>query len=437
MLALTALVTAVLVRDLALPFPRPTPTQAVQQLAEAVQRQAADAEPDDMIDVYGGRSEWLSDFETEIAGHLGMERAMFFPTGVAAQNSALAVHAGLPFRAYRTQPPPVFVMHETSHLHRYEEAAYSELLGLGTILAGDADRVLAAADVQIHLERLAAVGVAPSAIVVELPHRELGCATVPLAELRALRALADKYRLPLHLDGARLWEIAPYYASAENGGVTLQELVGLFDTAYVSFYKGLGALTGAMLLGPEKFVSSAAPWRRRLGANPYTVFPYALSCRDAFRRHHHTFAERADKLVALAPLLAAAAEAEGGSWRTVPAVPQCCQAQVCLGLRASTEVGTGGDVNDANAPDGGESAIKRIAVMEAARDAVDRELGVRVFQRIAGPAPPHTTVGIANTAAVPHEVFFEWCLGPAHVDVEDEVFVQAWTAFWRELRKRS
>ena len=31
------------------------------------------------------------------------------------------------------------------------------------------------------------------------------------------------------------------------------------------------------------------------------------------------------------------------------------------------------------------------------------------------------------------EHFFEWCLGPAHVEVDDDVFVEAWTAFWREL----
>jgi threonine aldolase len=164
--------------DLALPFPRPTARQAVEQLALAVEAQEAEGGPTDMLDVYGGRSEWLADFEAEIAASLGKERALFLPTGVAAQNAALATHARLPFRNYRNEPPPCFVMHATSHLNLYEEAAYSELLGLGVLLAGDAQRCLSAADVGLHLRRLAAVGSAPCMILVELPMRELGCETV-------------------------------------------------------------------------------------------------------------------------------------------------------------------------------------------------------------------------------------------------------------------
>ena len=46
------------------------------------------------------------------------------------------------------------------------------------------------------------------------------------------------------MDGARLWECTPYY------GRTLAEIAGLFDTVYVSFYKGLGGLAGSALAGP-------------------------------------------------------------------------------------------------------------------------------------------------------------------------------------------
>lgn len=245
---LATAIAAATIRDLSLPFPRPSPTQAIAQLAQAAERQ--NGEPEDMIDAYGGRSEWLTQFESEVADYLGMEAALFCPTGVAAQNAALAVHAELPFREYRTQPSPCFVMHETSHLWRYEEMAFTDLLGLTALLAGDAERVLTAADVAFHLKRLAAIGSAPCMILVELPHRELGCATVAWNELLELRRLADEYNVPLHLDGARLWEIAPYYASDEGGGVSLHELVALFDTAYVSFYKGADpaarACSGAM-----------------------------------------------------------------------------------------------------------------------------------------------------------------------------------------------
>ena len=88
-------------------------------------------------------------------------------------------------------------------------------------------------------------------------------------------AAACRGQVPLHADGARLLEVAPYY------GLPLPELCRLFDSLYVSFYKGLGGVTGAMLLGSPTVTREAAVWRRRLGGNPFTVAPYALSCRAA------------------------------------------------------------------------------------------------------------------------------------------------------------
>lgn len=58
-----------------------------------------------------------------------------------------------------------------------------------------------------------------------------------------------------------------------------------FATVYVSFYKGLGAISGAMLLGDNEFCSEARVWLRRMGGNLYSVLPYAVSSWDGFRRN--------------------------------------------------------------------------------------------------------------------------------------------------------
>ena len=230
-----------------------------------------------------------------------------------------------------------------------------------------------------------------------------------------MRKLADQYGVPMHLDGARLWEIAPYYA--ETAGVSISEIVRLFDSAYVSFYKGLGALTGAMLLGDRKFIGEAGVWRRRLGANPYTSMPYALSCRDAFRRHADTFGARWQKMRRLVPLLAAAAEAEGATFRTIPAEPQSCQAHACIAAGGATE-----------------------AAMDAARDAVEAECGVRLYGRLLGrpPEPPAARDGGSggDEEAAAEEHYFEWHIGPGHVELDDSLFVEAWASFFRELARR-
>ena len=396
-----------MVKDLYAPFPRPSVMQALTQLTAAAARSAENGDPDDALDAYGGRSEWLSGFEAEVAAALGKERALFFPTGVAAQNAALAVHAELPDslrQRQRGRPTPLLMMHATSHLARYEENAYKELLGLNSLIVGDATRVLAAKDIEHQLSRLAAVGQGPCMILVETPMRELGCVAPSWEELVEMRRLADQYNVPLHLDGARLWEIGPYYEA--TSGKSLQEVAALFDTVYVSFYKGLGALTGAMLLGTERFCKEAMPWRRRLGANPYTVMPYALSCRDAYRSHSQSFEARWRKLERLAPKLAAAAQAAGGTWRTVPEAPLSCQVHVCIG-----------PAHDA-------------AALDAARDAVEAERGVRLYGRLVGETPP----GSHAVEGGPPEQYFELSLGPAHVELDDAVFVEAWTAFFEALR---
>ena len=74
----------------------------------------------------------------------------------------------------------------------HEENAYNDLLGLTAIKAGADSRPLTAADVEVELKRLAAVGLTPCCIVIEMPWRELGCRATPWDELLALRKLADK-----------------------------------------------------------------------------------------------------------------------------------------------------------------------------------------------------------------------------------------------------
>ena len=179
-----------------------------------------------------------------------------------------------------------------------------------------------------------------------------------------MRALADEYNVPLHLDGARLWEIAPYYQ--RTASKSIKDVVALFDSCYVSFYKGLGALTGAMLLGPTSIRREDTSRGGGASANPYTVMPYALSCQHSFRSHQGTFDARWQKLKGLKTLLMEAAEREGCCFRTVPEVPQCCYVRrASAARRTATAAGT--------TEGAGDDAV--VAAMEAARDAVDAQLG--------------------------------------------------------------
>ena len=74
------------------------------------------------------------------------------------------------------------------------------------------------------------------------------------------------------MDGARLWEAREHFAPK-----SLADLCAPFDSVYVSFYKGIGALAGAMLLGPEDFIAEARIWRRRQGGTLVQLHAFVAS----------------------------------------------------------------------------------------------------------------------------------------------------------------
>jgi hypothetical protein len=67
--------------------------------------------------------------------------------------------------------------------------------------------------------------------------------------------------------------------------VTAHDLCGLFDSIYVSCYKGIGGMTGAVLLGTRTFIAETRVWLRRFGGNVFTLLPYAVSSYSCYRNY--------------------------------------------------------------------------------------------------------------------------------------------------------
>lgn len=217
-------------------------------------------------DIYGTGA-LVEDFEAEVASLFDMPAARFMPSGCMAQPIALRIwsdRAGNPNTAF----------HPTSHLELHEEFGYRELHGLRAHLVGDADRQTTAADL---MELLGPGGAACetglASLLVELPGREIGGQLPSWEELVALSELCRARDIRLHLDGARVWQAAPAY------GRRLSEIAALFDSVYVSFYKDVGALAGAMLLGPREFIDEAAIWQRRQGGTLHSATANIVSAR--------------------------------------------------------------------------------------------------------------------------------------------------------------
>ena len=206
----------------------------------------------------------VAELEREIAAVLGKPAAMFLPSGTMAQQSVLRVHADR--RGRRT-----VVFHPMCHLHRHEGEAHQRLHGLTGRPAGDPARLLRRDD-------LDAVGEPVAALLLELPQRDLGGQQPAWAEVEAQVGWARDRGAAAHLDGARLWESAAGY------DMPPAEIAALFDTVYVSFYKGLGALAGCCVAGPEDIVAEVGEWRQRMGGTLWGMWPHAASALTCLRR---------------------------------------------------------------------------------------------------------------------------------------------------------
>ncbi|GAA4934153.1 threonine aldolase family protein [Actinoplanes utahensis] len=213
------------------------------------------ADLDGWPDFYGGGP--VEALEERVAGLLGTEAAVLFPTGTMAQQVALR------YGADRTGIPAA-ALHPLGHQEMHERHAYAELSGLRGITSTDRPRNPTAAEI-------AALGEPVSTVVVELPLRDAGFVLPSWEELVAVCGAARAIGARVHFDGARIWESTPHLGRA------LREVVALADSVYVSFYKSLGGISGAVLAGTADLANYARPWRHRFGGTIYQQFPAALS----------------------------------------------------------------------------------------------------------------------------------------------------------------
>lgn len=261
--------------DISLGFPHhgaETPADHLRAVADYMDREGLKAE------MYLG-GPMVAALETKIADLLGKPAAMWSPTGTMAQGIAARIHAA------RTGQASI-QLHPTSHLELHEERGYHFAHGLEGALIGAWALALTAADLQ------------PGAACafVELPQRHNGGALPVWDELEKVKARAAALDLPLHLDGARLWTTRPFYADRSYA-----EICTGFASVYVSLYKDIGALGGAVLAGDEAFIAEARLWQARFGGrivSPVPMVPDALRLLDRRLDLMPAFVHRASTLAA-------------------------------------------------------------------------------------------------------------------------------------------
>ena len=195
--------------------------------------------------------------EDRVAELLGKPAAVLFPSGVMAQQATLRVWCER-MGSMRVAIPDL--AHQLSH----EGDGPRLLQGFRFEWLTQGRRVATAADLRALPEGL-------GALQVELPLRDAGCLLPTWEELVDLSAAAHDLGVPLHVDGARLWESQPFWGRA------LPEIAALADSVYVSFYKGLGGLAGAVVVADTDVADEIRLWRTRMGGTLFHLTPYAVS----------------------------------------------------------------------------------------------------------------------------------------------------------------
>ncbi len=233
-----------------------------------------------------GQGTFLNDFEAEVARMLGKEAAVFMPSGVMAQQIALRIRAD---QSKLTR----IAYHPTSHLEINEQQGYRFLHGLQASLLGEHQRL-------IEPDDFSTLDGSASSLLLELPQRWAGGLLPEWQQLNRVIETARQYVSYIHLDGARLWECLHYY-SQEND-FQLSHISRPFDSVYVSFYKTLGGIGGAMLAGEQAFIDEARIWLRRQGGNLYQLHPMVVAAHmgmDRYLPHIPTYIRRAQMIAGL------------------------------------------------------------------------------------------------------------------------------------------
>jgi len=208
--------------------------------------------------------------EAHVAELLGKERSLFFPTGSMANQAAILLH---------TRPGTEILLDANAHIIHWEMAAAAALAGVQVRPVAPTAVVMTASDLQGMLRPSSPHAPRTSLVCVENTHNGAGGKVTPLDELHSIERVARGAGLPVHMDGARLWN------AAAAGPHTLAELASVTDTVMVSFSKGLGAPAGAALAGSAAAIAEARVIRKRLGGGMRQVGVLAAAAQHGVEHH--------------------------------------------------------------------------------------------------------------------------------------------------------
>ncbi|MBN1301596.1 MAG: aminotransferase class I/II-fold pyridoxal phosphate-dependent enzyme [Melioribacteraceae bacterium] len=225
----------------------------------------------------------LQDYTAEL---LGKEAALFVPTGLMGNQICLNV---------LTQPGDEVICERTAHIFQYESGTPAKLSGIQLNLINGNKGVIIPEQIEPLIRPESAYYMPRTKVIeIENTHNVAGGTIIPLEEIKRVKALADKYNLYMHLDGARLWN------ASVASGISPSEYAGFFDTVSVCLSKGLGAPVGSLIAGDKGVIEEAFRVRKAIGGGMRQVGIIAAAGLYALQNNIDRLKEDHDKARLLA-----------------------------------------------------------------------------------------------------------------------------------------
>jgi threonine aldolase len=212
-----------------------------------MRRAMAEAEVGD--DVYG-EDPTVNRLEARSAEIFGREAGLFVPTGSMGNTVAMRLH---------TRPGQEVICEERGHVYNYEMASMSALAGCLARPVSTPDGILTWPLVKAAIRLKSPFRAQTGLISCENTHNIAGGKVLPTENAEEICEEAHALGIPVHLDGARIFNAAVAL------GKPVREITAKFDSVTFCFSKGLGAPVGSMLLGTCEFIAQARQHRKILG----------------------------------------------------------------------------------------------------------------------------------------------------------------------------
>lgn len=188
--------------------------------------------------------------EEMAADIMGKEAALFVTSGTQGNQVCVMTH---------TQPGDEIILEQRSHIITYEVGGIGYMAGVqaqlipgerGIMEPGAIEAAIREDD--IHMPKT-------GLICVENTHNRAGGTVIPLETLKQTYEVAQKYSIPVHMDGARIFNAATYLK------VPVKEIARYADSIMFCLSKGLCAPVGSMVVGSKEFIRRARKFRKMMG----------------------------------------------------------------------------------------------------------------------------------------------------------------------------